>query len=313
VTGPQHGLGLGFAKREFDHVPADVLAEHAVDWLQDASQFQWFLMLDLTDPSYPFEPALRDLRSLPGPPPAALVERLRKLDSRPGAAEALATEVGTNYDAELTGVDRALGIVTDWLAARDLLSSTLVVVVGASGEEFFEHGGRLHGQTLWDEVVDVPVLASGPGIRGPDGNAFVEDEPISLLDVTRLIAEYGRLTMRSGMQGRLPPPLAPKLPDPSFASLLRPMPNLTDADLDSARTRRWLWLFDHTGDIERLYDLQADAGALHDLLGDPALAEKARKDARTEADSLKAAFAEWQRQSLLASVPAAEPVEVTRP
>ena len=91
------------------------------------------------------------------------------------------------------------------------------------------------------------------------------------------------------------------------------MAGLTEADLDAARTRRWLWLFDHAGDTERLFDLQADAGATHDLLADTALPEKARKDARAQADSLKAAFAEWERQTLLSSAPAAEPVERTQP
>jgi arylsulfatase A-like enzyme len=298
---------------EHADLPAPVLAEHALDWLADASQYPWFLMLNFTDARSPFEPAVRDLRSLPGPPPAALVERLRLLDSRPGAAEALATEIGTLYDAELAGVDRAIGMITDWLAARDLLSSTLVVVVGSCGEEFFEHGGRLHGQTLWDEVVSVPLVMAGPGMRGPGGGAFVMDEPISLLDVTRAIGEYGRILTRTGLQGRLPPPFAPILPDPTFGALLRPLPPVTSADLDAVRTRRWLWLFDHGSATEQLFDLQADAGARHELLADAALPEKARKEAREEADSLKAAFAQWQRQTLLAAVPAAEAAEFARP
>lgn len=313
VMGAQHGLQHGFQRVEVSKQPASVLVEHALDWLQDASQYPWFLMLDFTDPSYPFEPALRDLRNLPGPPPAALVERLRKLDSRPGAAEALATEVGSFYDAEIAGVDRALGLLTDWLAARDLLSSTLIVVVGTCGEEFFEHGGRLHGATLWDEVVSVPLIMAGPGMRGADGNAFVMNEPISLLDVTRAIGEYGRIITRSGLQGRLPPPFAPVLPDPTFGALLRPLPGATTADLDAVRSRRWLWLFDHATDTEQLYDLQADAGATHELLADLALPEKARKQAREEADSLKAAFAEWQHRTLLAASPAAEPTDFARP
>jgi arylsulfatase A-like enzyme len=313
VTGPQHGLSRGFERLELSELPAPVLAEHALDWLQDASQYRWFLMLDLHDPAFPFEPELRDLRSLPGPPPPALVDRLRKLDSRPGAAEALASEVGSLYDAEVAGVDRALGLLTDWLAARDLLSSTLVVVVGSCGEEFFEHGGRLNGQTLWDEVTRVPLLMAGPGMRAPDGSAFVMDEPISLLDVTRAVGEYGRLVTRSGLQGRLPPPFAPVLPDPTFGAVLRPLPGATSADLDAVRSRRWLWLFDHAAQEERLFDLQADVGATHELLADLALPEAARKEARAEADSLKAAFAEWQRQALLASAAAAEPVEIVRP
>lgn len=307
VSGPQHGLDRGFERSEVVRLPADALAERALDWLADASQFEWFLMLHATDPSFPHEPSLRDVRALPGGPPAALVERLRALDSRPGAAEALADELVTRYDAELAGVDRALGRIVDWLAARDLLHSTLVVVVGSSGEEFFEHGGRLHGQTLWDEVVTVPVVMCGPGIRGPAGGAFVEDEPISLLDVTRILGEYGHLSVKTGMQGRLPPPFGPRLPEPVFHALLRPLPGVTAADLDASRTRRWLRLFDHATGRESLFDQPADPASRHDLLSDATLSPESRAAARLEADALAASHAEWVRSSLLLAAAQAEP------
>jgi len=307
VSGPQHGLDRGFELAEVARLPADALAGRALDWLEDASQFEWFLMLHVRDPSFPHEPSIQDVRALKGGPPAALVERLRALDSRPGAAEALALELGTRYDAELAGVDRALGRITDWLAARDLLHSTLVVVVGSSGEEFFEHGGRLHGQTLWDEVVTVPLVMCGPGIRGPAGRAFVEDEPISLMDVTRLLGEYGHLLARTGMHGRLPPPFGPRLPEPVFHAVLRPLPTVTTADLDASRTRRWLRLFDHVTGRESLYDQPADPGSLHDLLSDATLDPERRAAVRLEADALAASHAEWVRSSLLLSAAQAEP------
>jgi len=313
ISGPQHGLDRGFERSEVVRLPAGALADRALDWLADAQQFEWFLMLHATDPSFPHEPSLQDVRALRGAPPAGLVERLRALDSRPGAAEALALDLGTHYDAELAGVDRALGRITDWLAARDLLHSTLVVVVGSSGEEFFEHGGRLHGQTLWDEVVSVPVVMCGPGVRGPGGGAFVEDEPVSLLDITRILGEYGHLAVKTGMQGRLPPPFGPRLPEPVFHSVLRPLPAVTTADLDGSRTRRWLRLFDHATGREALFDQLADPASEHDLLADPGLDLEQRAAVRLEADALAASHAEWVRSSLLLSAAQAEPADVQPP
>jgi Sulfatase len=313
LSGPAHGLDHGFERCDVARLSAEEMVERALDWLEDASQFEWFLVLHLSDPVFPHEPAARDLAGLKAPPPPELVERLRAMDSRPGAAEAVATEVGTLYDAEVAGVDRALGRLCDWLAAHDLMRDTLVVVVGSSGEEFYEHGGRLHGQTLWDEVVTVPLVMAGPGVRGADGGPFVEDEPISLLDVTRVVGEYGHLSANSGRQGRLPPPFGPRLPEPVFHSLLRPSPGLTAADLDASRSRRWLRLADHTAGTEALYDLQSDPAALHDVLSDATLDEDTRRERRAEADALAASFDEWVRASLLVAASQPEVAEVARP
>jgi hypothetical protein len=161
--------------------------------------------------------------------------------------------------------------------------------------------------------VCLPLIMAGPGLHGVDGRAFVEDEPISLLDVTRLLGEYGHLSANSGRQGRLPPPFGPRLPDPVFHSLLRPVPGATASDLDASRSRRWLRLADHVAGTEALYDLEADPGALHDLLQDRTLDDDAHAALRAQADALAASFDEWVRASLLVSSCQPEVVEVARP
>jgi arylsulfatase A-like enzyme len=245
---------------------------------------------------------------LVGSPAPALVESLRRLDSRPGAAERLALELGSNYDGEVAGVDRALGLVTRWLAERDLLRDTLVAVVGAEGEEFYEHNGRLHGQTLFDEVVRVPLVMAGPGLYGPDGGAFVESEPIDLVDATRLLAGFGSLSTQTALQGRLPPPFAPRLPDNVSHALIVPMPPAAGANLRASRSHRFLRLFDAERGVESLYDLQADPGAQRNLLaGTP------DKAARVQADTLEQSLQEWERACLAASAAQAAPVEAESP
>jgi hypothetical protein len=154
---------------------------------------------------------------------------------------------------------------------------------------------------------------AGPGVRGTDGGAFAQTEPISLLDVTRLIGDYGHVSTREGLQGRLPPPFGPLLPDPVFHSLLRPVPGLTQADVDASRSRRWVRIFDHGNGTEQLFDLSTDPGELHDLLSDADLPPATRKEAHLQADSLARSFSDWVRETLLSSWPAAEPVEMKRP
>ncbi|HZJ73156.1 MAG TPA: sulfatase-like hydrolase/transferase [Planctomycetota bacterium] len=300
----QTGLDRGYETQLSEALPAEVLVERALDWLVDASQFRWFLTLHFADlarePWTPSDDALARLP--PGGPPDSLVESLRRLDSRPGSAEALAHEVGTLYDAEVGRVDRAIGRLLDGLRARGLLERTLVAVVGTAGEEFYEHNGRQRGQTLFDEVVCVPVILAGPGVRAHDGGPFVEAQPIELVDVTRLLATLGQLSSQAGLQGRLPPPFAPADSDQICHSVLRPYPGTTTRDLDASRVGRWLAVRDNGSGATSLYDLQRDPGALVDLLlqGDAA--------ARQQAEAMQTSFANWQRACVRSAASSPRPV-----
>jgi len=290
----EHGLDQGFETFVLDGLPAPILAEQALDWLEQASQFQWFLALHFADPAYPYSAALADLTAVAGPPDAALVDSLRRLDSRPGAAEALAAELGPMYDAEVAGVDRAVGLLLAALERKGLLEDTLVVVVGSMGEEHFEHGGRLFGQTLHDEVVAVPLVLAGPGVRGASGGSFVESEPIELLDVTALLGSLGNLSAMSTLQGRLPPPFGPRLPDPVTHAVLVPFPNVTTRSLHASRSRDWLAVTDDVDGKVALFDRRSDPGAQHDLL---AGGRDAAADFQVR--SLASAFEDWWRACLL--------------
>ena len=212
------------------------------------------------------------------------------------------------YDAEVTTVDDALGMLIRWLEEHGQLDRTLVVVVGAEGEEFYEHIGRMHGQPLHDEVVRVPVIMAGPGVRGADGGSFVVREPVELVDITRMLATLGRLSTKAEQRGRIPPPFGPMVPDPIAYSVLRPYEDVTVADVDAVRTKRWLWLYDWENHVEKLFDLAVDPGAMVNLLADGDDSE-----ARFEADSLGEAFAAWARGSLLTSAAQAVPQATAAP
>lgn len=66
------------------------------------------------------------------------------------------------YDGEIAHLDRHVARLLDSLRGRGLLDRTVVVMTADHGEEFGEHGGRLH-DTLFEEVVRVPLLVRVPG------------------------------------------------------------------------------------------------------------------------------------------------------
>ena len=45
-----------------------------------------------------------------------------------------------------------------------MLDNTVIVFTSDHGEEFFEHGGCHHVETLYREVLHVPLLISAPGL-----------------------------------------------------------------------------------------------------------------------------------------------------
>jgi choline-sulfatase len=68
------------------------------------------------------------------------------------------------YDGELAFTDRQIGRLISGLGDRGALHNTVFVVIGSQGEELLDHGGFGHGHTLYQELLDVPMIISGSGI-----------------------------------------------------------------------------------------------------------------------------------------------------
>jgi len=66
------------------------------------------------------------------------------------------------YDSEVATADDGIGRITRLVRARR--PGAVVVVTADHGEEFGEHGGLLHGRTLYEEVLRVPLLLRAPGV-----------------------------------------------------------------------------------------------------------------------------------------------------
>jgi len=91
------------------------------------------------------------------------------------------------YDGEIAFTDSAVGLLLDGLHDQRLEQSTLVVLLGDHGEEFFDHGGLDHGHTFFDELLSVPLIFSLPGtLPGKSrlgGQARLIDVAPTILDI----------------------------------------------------------------------------------------------------------------------------------
>jgi arylsulfatase A-like enzyme len=101
------------------------------------------------------------------------------------------------YDGEIAWTDRQLGALLDALAAGGLAHDALVVLSADHGEELQDHGGWTHSQTLYEEVLRIPLAIRLPGLaprRVP--------QPVSSVDVAPTILDAFGIPAPPSFQGR---------------------------------------------------------------------------------------------------------------
>jgi arylsulfatase A-like enzyme len=109
------------------------------------------------------------------------------------------------YDGEIRSTDEALGKILAGLREKGLLENALVIVTADHGEEFFEHGGKGHQKTLFDEVLRIPLVVSWPGVI--DAGRVVTDQ-VRIVDIAPTILAAAGARAVPAMQGRDVSPLA---------------------------------------------------------------------------------------------------------
>jgi arylsulfatase A-like enzyme len=227
---------------------ADRVTDRALEWLEGARQ-PFFLHVHYTDPHEPYLAPEEWRERFAGPtslPEGMLLGKRFMLNPRlpPEKVEALRRA----YEAEIAFVDAEIGRL---LAA--LPADTIVVFVADHGEEFFEHGGLLHGHTLFEEMLRVPLILAGPGI--PEG--VVVETPVSHVDVVPTILDLLGLPA-DGVTGRSLRPLFEGGPPPAESRAIFSMREKRPMRCVSVRLERW-----------KLVRCGKRQPALYDLLEDP--------------------------------------------
>lgn len=71
--------------------------------------------------------------------------------------------VANLYDSKIKELDTYLQEVFDQIMNTELKKNTIVIITSDHGEEFGEHGQFLHGGTLYDDAIKVPLIMYIPG------------------------------------------------------------------------------------------------------------------------------------------------------
>jgi len=106
------------------------------------------------------------------------------------------TEVAA-YDSEIRHVDEQIRMLYEALGWGE---NTIVFITADHGEEFGEHGDFGHGHNLYDETLQVPLLAYPSSAFGRESDRV--SEPVSLIDLLPTLREIAGAPASAHEEGR---------------------------------------------------------------------------------------------------------------
>ena len=168
---PTFGFHQGFESFQYlDRRPAGEIVSAGIDLVERFTRRRepFFVYLHFLDPHTPYTPPNPYVEMFPGRPETEIPYRrgMHRLMRR--------------YDAEIRYLDDELGRFFSFLKRKGLYDRALIVVIADHGEQFREHGGIQHGNSLFNEEVRVPFFIRDPRSRR---RAEVVETVVSTVDL----------------------------------------------------------------------------------------------------------------------------------
>ncbi len=177
-------------------VGADVVVDSALAFLKSRRGLPTFLYVHTMDPHVPYAPPEPFDRMFEPHP----VEGHPAQDPRTDYKEPLDRErMIAQYDGDVAYGDREFGRFVRQLRQDGLYDDSLVVFLADHGEEFMDHGLWLHGRSLFDELIHVPLVVKFPGNLGK-GRRIAEQ--VQLVDVLPTVLEFAKAPIPPEAEGR---------------------------------------------------------------------------------------------------------------
>lgn len=215
ICNPWAGQGVGldrgydaYVKQQF-FVRPDLVDQ----WLDQNPRKPSYLYIHTAEPHRPYEPPEEFIKPF-GQVPPRMVQMIKSLvtqyvqltkvdfvagrplgtvDNTKEQQQALDTlgeikdVVNLLYDAEVAYCDSNLGKLVEVLRRRGQWDDTIFVLLSDHGEELSERGGHQHDQSLYQELIHVPMIIKFPQNRF--AGKRISDN-VSLVDVLPTLLEY---------------------------------------------------------------------------------------------------------------------------
>ncbi len=150
--------------------------EEFLGWLDELDEGPFFAFLNYFDAHGPYELHRDFLQGF------TTENRSLVFDGNGGelpARGSVAREIDS-YDSAIRLIDHSIGTLMSELEARGLLANTVFIVTSDHGEHLGDHGLMGHGNSLYSQLILVPLLLAGPPLAT---GAMSIDSPVSLRDV----------------------------------------------------------------------------------------------------------------------------------
>ena len=199
--------------------------DRLLEWIDDHQDVPFFVFLHVFDPHSPYEPN-RPWDTTWADPEGREEYRRQQEVLKKVVADAFLAQRGMAtreelvkagldpeafirfskdwYDGSIRGMDAELGRLVERLRERGLADRSLIAFYADHGEEFHDHGRMWHGQSVYGEMIRVPLILWGPG-RVARGASV--DEPVQLIDLMPTLLELSGLRVPEAAQGQSLRPL----------------------------------------------------------------------------------------------------------
>jgi arylsulfatase A-like enzyme len=193
--------------------------DRLLPWLEAHRDVPFFVFLHVSDPHDPYRPyppydalwadparapehehQLEEARKFISDPllKAFGMPSRAELEKAKIDPEAYADHDRAWYDGSIRAMDAEIGRLVERLRGLGLERKVLLVFTGDHGEEFFEHGRAFHGQSVYGEMNNMPLVVWGPGVV-PAGRTI--DETVQTVDLMPTLLELSRLPIPPAAQG----------------------------------------------------------------------------------------------------------------
>ncbi len=195
-------LEYGVTTEHVVSVPAEKLTDEAAAWIEENLDADSFVFIHYLQPHNPYDPPERFRRVFErggGLEPST--KNLLEIDAgRLRVDESDLAHIKDMYDGNLAYVDSEIGRLVERLKAMGVYDDSMVVVLSDHGEAFGEHGRFLHNSTVYDEMIQVPLIMKMPASLGEEGKSVRAQ--VELIDVLPSVLDaFGISAEGLGFQG----------------------------------------------------------------------------------------------------------------